>query len=216
MDQAIEFTINHKRLAIIKGVHSSRKSGGGSIDFLSRALACIGVPVLPKTKIGIDLGQSILFSFDGITSKGVDASKITKVVTSLNLKTIPSKQLENGDVHIAYEYLYAKKLLMARADSGWFTGDVAGKIGKWVNLGSAKVDVQVQNQTAISFEVSGRQPAPAFAYKAGQLLPENGALTFRVEVVKAGPAGESLPYIPNRDQPLNVVNVMGQRRKAIA
>jgi hypothetical protein len=203
-----QFDLNQRKVSTIKGVYTSSKNSGGSLDFLSRSLACIGIPALPKARIGIDLGKAIVFSFDGVTSKAIDPAEIEKVLGRLILKgRIPSDQIEDGDVHVAYEYLYAKQLVMARADGGTFTGDVAGKIGDWVNLGSAKVNVKVRRQTTISFEVTGSGEAPAFAYKAGQIVPSDDGFSLRVEVVKAGGIrGGQAPYVPHPDHPLKVMN----------
>ena len=201
---SLTFVVQSLKSASIQGTHTSTKTGSGSVDFLSRALGCLGVPALPKIAGNLELGNALMFSFDDVTALRVDPSRIEQILDRIKLKGIPRTQIDRGEVHIVYEYLRARVLKMKRSDEGKFGTELSGKIGDWLNLGDAKIDLEVQGETLISFKTKkGTEPA-AFAYRSAQLIQDGNSFSLNVHIVRAGHEGIEEPYVPHPTGPLAV------------
>jgi hypothetical protein len=201
----VAFTPLRSKGPDIKGTHTSTKSARGSLDFLSKALGCLGVAALPKGKADISLGDSLMFSFEEVSSLRVDPSKIEAVLGSLDLSGIPRRQIESAGVHITYEYLYAKSLHMKRSDETKFSAGLTGEISEWLKLGDARVDVAIRDDLVITFTTKDDKEAAAFAYRSGQLDRQDEQYVLNLHIVRAGPnAVAQERYVPHPDGPLMV------------
>jgi hypothetical protein len=110
---------------------------------------------------------------------------------------VPQEYLHENKLHIAYEYAYSKTFTMSRSDHQEFSGDASAAVKGIVDL-LPKVKVEVTRNATISFSAKD-EVVPAFAYKAGQLLKEDGHWAFKPEIVQKGLATgpvATMPYLP--------------------
>jgi len=189
--------------------HTSEKSLQGAASFLTSALKVIGIGAAPKLNLAFAGSDSFIFSFEDVTIESVDSVEIETTLDSLDLSVMPAKDKANGRLHVAYEYLCAKTLLMCRSDKKNFTGNIQGAVGDYIDVGISGV-IDASNSAVIRFK-SATQGAP-FAYKSGGLQKRNGKWQFRVSQVAAdfvgipgSPAAEALPYLPARGVVLSPV-----------
>ena len=181
------------QLANIAYRKTTKKRLKGATAFLERALKCIGIASVPKLDLSFAATSELSFAFADVSYASVDPSRLDPLLKDLATGAIPAAYVEEG-LHIAYEYMYARRLLMSRADGSSFDEDISGKIGGFVDLGVAG-SVSVESTTTISFESHDRRSV-AFAYKAGRLEQENGKWSFYPEEVLRGIEGDtSLPYV---------------------
>ena len=188
-------------VAQLEAEQTSSKHQQAALSFLQNALKCIGITGAPKLDVSFTGKTSLVFSFTGVTFRAVDPARLTGLIKDLDTEGLPPEYVEGGHLHIAYEYLYAKKLLMSRVDQKEFEHDVGASIGSYVDVGS-KGKVEVMNKTTISFEASDGPPA-AFGYKAGGLRRDSGRWSFYPEEITAGNEGVgggdlARPYLPAR------------------
>jgi hypothetical protein len=162
---------------------SSEKELKASVDFLRNALAALGITAIPKLSLTFAGKADLAFTFSEVSYTAVDPTKIDAVLQGLRVPlAIPDEYVTSGRLHIAYEYAYARRLLMSRADGKEFEADVSGKIGDFIDLG-LQGEVDTDGATVVTFKSKSSQAA-AFAFKAGQLERSNGRWTFQPEVVK--------------------------------
>ena len=180
---------------------TSSKEQKAALSFLQNALKCIGITGAPKLDVSFAGKTSLSFSFTGVTFRAVDPSQLDGLIKDLKTDGLPPEYVDDGHLHIAYEYLYAKKLMMSRTDQKEFEHDIGASIGSYVDVG-VKGKVAVESKTTISFEATDGDPA-AFGYKAGGLRRSNGRWSFYPEEITAGlestGGGDiSRPYLPAR------------------
>ncbi|HXT15049.1 MAG TPA: hypothetical protein VN706_05435 [Gemmatimonadaceae bacterium] len=191
--------VEEGELADISYKHTSDKKLDASISFLENALRAIGISAVPKIDLGFAGTTSFAFSFTGVTYKRVDPASLDPIIRGMKTAGIPQKYLDAGQLHIAYQYAYARELLMTRSDRKAFSTDIMGDVGAYIDLG-VKGSVSVANDSTIAFKSASSSPA-AFAYKAGRLRQEehNGPWVFDPEVVsRKGLVETSQPFIPQR------------------
>jgi hypothetical protein len=190
-------TINYK--------YTSEKKTEAAVSFLEQALKCIGIDSVPKVDLGFAGSKDFSFSFTDVTYQSVDPAVLDQLIRSMSTSGIPKAFVDAGQLHIAYEYAYARELLMSRGDKQNFSGNIAGNVGTYLDLG-LKGSVSMASQSTISFKANGQGDA-AFAYKAGRLAQENDAwVLYPEEVSKGGAIEERRPYLP---QPAIVLSVEG-------
>jgi len=179
---------------------TSSKQQHAALSFLQNALKCIGITGAPKLDVSFTGKTSLVFSFTGVTFRAVAPAALVGLIKDLNTDGLPPEYVDGGHLHIAYEYLYAKKLLMTREDQKEFDHDIGASIGSYVDVG-AKGKVEVVSKTTISFEATDGDPA-AFGYKAGGLRRDGGRWSFYPEEITAGLESvdgvPSRPYLPAR------------------
>ena len=208
-DKSVTFAVKSNPSSSIQLTHTSDKSLQGAASFLSGALKCIGIGSAPKLDLGFTGSNAFVFSFEDVSVESVDAVDIEQSLGSLDLSVIPSRDTGKGRLHLAYEYLCAKTLLMYRSDKQKFKTSIKGKVGQFIDVGVSGV-VDAGNSSMIKFNSAGLS-AP-FAYKAGSLEKRLGKWQFRVSQVTAdfvgipgGPGGEARPYLPARGVVLTAV-----------
>ena len=193
---SVTFTPTAGNLADFEGKITSKKDIGGAVKFLNNALSVIGLTSVPTFNFSFAGSNEFVFAFKNVTFKTVDPLTIDKTLQALTFPlAIPQEYLNENNMHIAYEYAYSTTFTMSRADHQEFTGDASLAIKDVVDLGP-KVKVEVTRNATITFTTKDGN-VPAFAYKAGQLVQENGHWTFKPEIVQKGfVGGASLPYLP--------------------
>lgn len=191
-------TAGSGRLADIEHQHTSRKDLKATVSFLDQALRCIGITAIPKLDLSFAGAKTFSFAFSDVTYRGLDPTQLHQPLQQLSTTGIPEEYVEAGKLHVAYEYAYARRLLLSRADQKAFKHDVAGKVGAFIDLGTSG-KAEVASSTTVSF-TSVTDDVAAFAYKAGRLERRNETWVFFPEEVFRAPelgAGErSVPYLP--------------------
>ena len=192
-------------LADIAHRQTTKKQLKGAASFLERALKCIGIASAPKLDLSFTRSTELVFAFADVTYKSVDPSRLDLMLKDIATGAIPAAYVEDG-LHLAYEYIYARRLLLSRADGAGFDDDIAGKIGSFVDLGQSG-SVSVDSATTISFAGRDRLPV-AFAYKAGQLTLDRGTWSFYPEEVVRGAEGDA--HLPFLIEPGRVLEIDGE------
>lgn len=179
--------------------HTSRKRLADATKFLHNALSCIGIgsAKLSLSFIGSD---DLVFSFSEVTTTRVDPSDLDPLLQQMEAHAIPDEYVSRGALHIAYEYVYAKRLCLRRGDGKSFDAKLLGRLNEHFDLGG-RGHVRLEDNTALTFTSSDDVPA-AFGYKAGQLRIENGKWSFYPEIVsnaRDDPGSlVTAPYLPLR------------------
>jgi hypothetical protein len=179
--------------------HTSKKRLADATKFLQNALSCIGI-ASPKLSLSFVGRDDLVFSFSEVTTAGIDPSELDPLLQQLEVHAVPDEYVKRGALHIAYEYVYAKRVSLRRDNGKGFDAEIGGRLNEFFDLG-AKGRVRLDNETALTFTASDETPA-AFGYKAGQLLLENGKWSFYPEII-SNQRGElegaaQAPYLPAR------------------
>lgn len=202
---AASLEIKEGQLGDIEAQYTSDKKLGAAVSFLKDALKCIGIPDAPKIDLGFAGATDFSFSFTGVRYRAVDPIDLFPIVHALKTDGIPGEYIEEGLLHIVYEYAYANELVLSRGDKRSFQADISAKIGNYFDLGG-KGSVSMSSEAGILFKGDAGTQA-AFAYKAGRLVREQGRWTFQPEVVlQHGLVEERRPFLPQPAVPLRVVD----------
>jgi len=177
--------------------HSSRKHLAESTKFLHNALRCIGIAA-PKLSLSVLGSHDLVFAFSEVTTARIDPADLDPLLQALEVHAIPDEYVRGGALHIAYEYVYARQVLLRRDDGHGFDAAIGSRLHEFFDLGG-KGRVRVEAGTALVFSASDEAPA-AFGYKAGQLRLENAKWAFYPEIISIERDGSSLqtPYLPAR------------------
>jgi hypothetical protein len=187
-------TVHRGRMADIDHHHTTKKKLTGAVDFLKRALGYLGVSAIPRLELGFTGGSELTISFVDVQFARVDASAIEPLLAHMQTHAIPEDVIASGRLHIAYEYLYAGSVHVARADQKAFDIDVAGRVGEFIDVGGG-ARVSVEQGTRLAF--AGNHERAAFAYKAARLT--RPAASWELETVVALRSGGQVgnaPYLP--------------------
>jgi hypothetical protein len=183
----------------IEHQHTSRKRLSDATSFLHNALRCIGVGPA-KLSLSFVGSDDLVLAFSEVTTARIDPSDLDPLLQQLEVHAIPDEYVTTGALHIAYEYVYARRVLLRRVDGKGFSAEVGGRLHEFFDLG-ARGKVAVVDGTALAFAASDGAPA-AFGYKAGQLRLDSGKWAFYPEVVSSERGEDSTavqtPYLPAR------------------
>jgi hypothetical protein len=146
--------------------HTTNKKHTDAVEFLTCALGYLGISAIPKLNLGFTGGSQFTISFADVQFARVDISAIEVLLAQMGTHAIPQEVIAGGQFYIAYEYLYAGSVHVARADQKAFDLDVASRIGEFVEIGSGS-RVSVEHGARLVFSDSGQRVA--FAYKAARL-----------------------------------------------
>jgi hypothetical protein len=200
----VTFTPTKGKLADLQGKLASNKNYAAAVGFLQQALQVLGISGLPKIDLSFAGSKEFIFAFSDVTYQAVDPAVLDTILQDLSIPlAIPDSYVQFGDLHISYEYAYAKTLTMSRSDGKSFDADVSGDVGAFINVG-AKGRVELKSNCTVSFSSSSEEVA-AFAYKAGQLHKDKERWTFEPEVVKRARGGTQERrevYVPSRNRVL--------------
>jgi hypothetical protein len=186
---------------------TSGKTWKAAGSFLTDALRCIGVDGAPKLDLSFAQSRTLAFSFTGVTYSALDPSQVGLLLDRLNTGAVPQENIDDGDLHIVYEYAYADTLLMRDASSGITeTNFQALKIENFIDVGG-QAQVSAVSDTTLSFKANSGKPA-AFACKIGRLEQRGSKWAFfPEEVMGAGLAaneGGTRPYLIQRGAALDI------------
>lgn len=185
----------------ITHVRTTGKNLGASADFLARCLACLGISNLPAIDLGFVGSSKLVFTLQGVHTLRVDPSVIDRAIEGLEPKAVPPEYVDQGFLHIAYEYAFARSITMRREDRRAFTSDVTGDLGGLIDIGTT-VDVSAADRLSLRFKPKNTRTVPAFAYKAGRLSRDTRWRFYPEEVRR----GEELasPFVLRRGVVLDV------------
>lgn len=191
------------QLGDINYSYTSSKKVDAAVSFLEQALKCIGIDAVPKIDLGFTGAKEFSFAFTNVHYRSVDPARLYALIKDLSTAGMPAEYVEGGRLHLAYEYAYARELVMARGDRKAFDNDIRGQVGAYFDVG-AKGSVSVASATTISFK-NADNTSVAFAYKAGQLMQEDGHwVLYPEEVNRNGLVEEREPFVPQRAVVLSV------------
>jgi hypothetical protein len=204
-----QLTAAEGELADISYQYTSTKKQEAAVSFLENALRCIGIDAAPRLNLRFTGSKDFSFAFGNVTYQSTDPSALSQVISGMTTRGIPESYVQGGNLHVAYEYAYARELTMSRGDQRSFAQDITGKVGDYIDLGT-KGSVSVASESKISFKASGSVTA-AFAYKAARLaLESKGWVLYAEEVMMAAPNQQGIsprrPYLPRRSRVLDVIH----------
>jgi hypothetical protein len=201
---SVRFDEERGRAADIEHEQTTGKDHAAALSFLKNALRCVGIDGAPKLDLSFAMKSKLVFAFHEVTYRAVSPAQLDKAVGALSLGAVPEEIVTGGDLHIAYEYLYARKLLMSRVDQKSYSSDVSTAIAQYLDLGG-KGTVEVQSATTLSFCAASGALA-AFAFKAGQLRRslDGRRWSFYPEENSMSVGAPSRPFIPARGTVLTV------------
>lgn len=190
-------TPSRNALPDIHHQETSKKSLKAAASFLEHALKCIGVVTPVKLDLSFAGATELSFSFSEVSYAAIPPTKLLSVIQEIDATGIPQNNINSGRLHIAYDYAYARKLLLRRCDHSSFKYDVRGiKVGSFIDIGTGG-KVEAEDATTIAFKSNGH--SIAFAYKAGQLVRHRGQWQFNPEIKGRGFLAEhARPYLPAR------------------
>src|SRR5262249_10597743 len=137
LPEAAKLRLVPSKLAEIETHQSTGKHMEGALSFLADALRCIGVEKAPKLDLSFAGSSELVFKFSGVTAQTVDPTKLDQIIQGLTTEGIPEEDVEEGKLHIAYEYAYAKSLLIVWQEASDASVDLAGKLGEYFDLGTS-------------------------------------------------------------------------------
>jgi len=150
---------------------------------------------VPKIDLGFTGTKEFAFAFTDVSYISLDPAQLSHVIAGLSTAGIPRSMVEEGRLHVAYEYAYANELVMSRADRKGFSKDISGDVGAYIKVG-VEGSVAVSNSSTVSFK-NAKGESAAFAYKAGRLaLEENQWVMYPEEVVTKALGEFPAPFIP--------------------
>jgi hypothetical protein len=180
--EAPKFPVTSGRLGDIQGNVTSGKTLDTAVGFLKNALAALGIGAIVKMDLSFAGSNGFVFGFSDVTYVTVEPADLDRVIQSVQMPlAVPDAYVENGALHVAYEYAYARTLVMRRDDGRAFSANLSGGVGEWVDIG-AKAKAEVNNNSEITF-TSTAGDAAAFAYKAGRLQKVGDRWIFEPEIV---------------------------------
>jgi hypothetical protein len=195
--------LHPSNVAPFEGRNTSGKDAAASLGLLGRVLQAIGLGAVPKVDIGFASNQELVFAFHGVSSLGVTLLELRKILATVKLEGLPADRVDAGDAHIAYDYLYARQLVIKRADGQEFDLGVKGKVEEFFDV-AAKGKVKQTSRLSITCEADGDN-LPAFAYRAARLLRrEDGGFDVLGEQTRLAEGAAPAPYVPQRGVVLDV------------
>jgi hypothetical protein len=180
------------RTVDIEHHRTTNKKLSGTTEFLRRALSCLGVVSIPKLDLGFVGGSELTISFADVEFVRVDVSAIEPLLPHMQVHAIPDDVIERGRLHVAYEYLYAGSVLVARADQRAFDGDLEAKLPELIDVRDA-AHVSVERGTRLVF--AAKRERAAFAYKAARLRRPDTRWEIDLSAATRG-AETAAPYLP--------------------
>ncbi|MEC4682532.1 MAG: hypothetical protein VST70_02470 [Nitrospirota bacterium] len=120
---------------------------------------------------------------------------VKKMVDFLDLNLLSPQDVEDGNLHVAYNYAYAESLEMRSDDGGEIKAKLSGgKIEDVYEVG-AKADMKVKKADELIFKRKGGVRI-AFAYKCGRLIRSKGSFLLHAGDVKHFTGSMTGGYVP--------------------
>jgi hypothetical protein len=188
-----ELQIERSYRSDIESWQTSIKKRIGSASFLKNALMCLGYDASPKLDLSFTGSSELIFRLSGITSEGVDSSKLTRLVQRMEGGSLPEEFVNSGRLCVAYEYLYATKVLVSRSDRQSFDKRLtAAVVAQYLGLGEKGAVTVDGNRT---MEISRNNRRAAFALKCGYLKREDEGWRLYPEEKGASAQAASTPTL---------------------
>jgi hypothetical protein len=166
---------------------------GAAGSFLERALRVIGVDGSPKLDLSFAAKHKLHFAFSDVTWSGVDPVDILAALDHADFGSLPQYQVEGDMLLVAYEYAYARRLVMSVAGDRSSGIDLqAVKLESFIELG-VKARVEATSCTTLSFSAHPKKAPIAFAFKSGQVRQDRGRYTFDVTPFHFAPGAPPAP-----------------------
>jgi hypothetical protein len=188
----------------IEAQSTSGKDLKGSVDFLRRALACIGIETVPKLELAFAGSKDLKFSLTDLEAIVVEPAAIEPLLPGLDLGRIPPELLTDGKAYIAYEYLAASTVVLERGDEKAFDTKLEGKLGEFVDVGQA-AKVEVKDGSKLSFQGKDGKRA-VFATKVGRIDQRKDGRYLALDDGIASGSGQRIPVIPKTNAVLLMVD----------
>jgi hypothetical protein len=185
----------------ITHVATTRKDLRASVEFLRQCLLCLGITAAPRMDLTFAGTESLVFRLQDVHSMRVDPADIDQAITGLDTEAIPQRYVDEGFLHVAYEYAYARSITIHRADGREFASDAGANVAAIIDA-DAGVSVARSGDETIKISAAEHQPVPAFAYRAGRLQRDRRWHFYPDEVRRDG--SESRPYLTRRGSVLVV------------
>jgi len=184
---------NSGKAADISQQATARMDTKAAGSLLQQALQAIGVTDAPKLDLSFLIQHRVQFTFSDVTWIGVDPVDISNALYHANFSSQPCDQVKGDMLLIAYEFIYARKLMM-----GLVAGHAGGidfaalKLEHFLELG-AKAKVEATSSTMLSFSASGEESPVAFGFKSGRVRHDRGRFAFDVTRLSLAPGAPPVP-----------------------
>jgi hypothetical protein len=177
---------------------ANNQSGKVSVGLFGSILSKLGLGGDPTIKAHADHGDKTKFQFQDVYVKGTLPGVIRDRIRDLQPEDFDEADLKNGKVYVAYQYVYAKKLIVGTGNNMAAGFEAKAQIEGTANIelsasgNSVRIDVTAYN---------GNEPL-AFGFKAGQLTRPGGKYHFDWNM----PKGVNLRF--GREEPLVFKNTV--------
>jgi hypothetical protein len=198
-----ELPVVKAELPDITHQHTTAKRMSAATDFLAKALACLGIAALPAIDLGFAGSAKLVFTLRDVHSLRVEPSLLDRTIQQLDLDAIPAEYLDLGFLHIAYEYAYARSIVLRRQDAQALHTGVKGDVASLIDLG-AEVEVSAEDHYSLRFSARHGREVPAFAYRAGRLQRDSRWRFYPMEIRRSATDETPTPYLLRRGIVLDV------------
>jgi hypothetical protein len=146
------------------------------------------------------------YEFRDVTSKLIERHQVQPLLRDLVFGNVLDSWISRGTVHIALEYLYAKRIILRHADGGAFDAETTAALDELVKVNSS-AKMRRDGAGFITFTAEG--DGAAFAYKALQIFRYDGKLDIGIQAKTLGKkdtSAEPMGYVPAHGEFLDVVS----------
>jgi len=171
---------------------ANNKSGKVSVTLFDRLLSGIGLSGDATIKAHANQGGQTKYQFQEVYVKNTFPGVIRERIGNLESDVFDDADLKEDRVYIAYQYVYAKKLIIGNGNNMAAGFGGKGKVG-----GAADIEVSASGDS-VRIDVAkynGNEPL-AFGFKAGRLTRRTGKYHFEWLM----PPGKNLNA--KRDEPI--------------
>jgi hypothetical protein len=156
------------------------------LSFFKRILQVFGLGSAElKAKVTGDMGTA--FRFRGVTLKSISVATIEQALAQgLKTDALSPEDVADGRIHIAYEYLYAKRMQLLRGDGRDIQFGLSSDLAEVARL-QAGASSSVSEKNSEEYDKSTNPIAIAF--KVGQLINRGSQLRLRTRINKSGAFG---------------------------
>ena len=172
---------------------TNNQKGKVKVGFLDGILSKLGLGADPTIEAHAGHGDQTKYQFQEVSVKKTLPGLIRDRIKNLQPDDFDETDLNKGRVYVAYEYVYAKKLVIGKGNNVAAGFEAKAEIKKVANIevsagaDGVRVDITAYN---------GNQPL-AIGFRAGQLTRANGSYHFdwNMPVGKGLVAGEPKPLV---------------------
>ena len=208
---AADFKVEPQPAAEFGDKKASAKSGKVSVGFFKSILEGLGISGAPEVNAEGQAGDDRNFSFDDVEIRIVPQGQIEDAMNTgggLDVARIGRDRLDAGSVHVAYAYLYAKKVAVAFGDNVKVSVALKADIQNVANVEASGDAERTQGET---LDFDGHNVPAAIAFKLGRVKHDGKRWRLRTkQAIRAfGVApheGAERDYLPVRGAVLEIVD----------